>query len=155
MDNYRRHYVRNRVYIWDSNFGIRQQQSYQLDQTQIGRQQSSQTSLVDTFFKERRFDLEPPENVCAALRHFLQQADESDLQQDSVAGDNARLLALVDERCDRTGWKDHSSRLRHTRDWAQYAQHPPPGECQQRALLNAHGLYNKFGIPNVSHFKHL
>ena len=110
-------------------------------------------SIIDAFLKERRFDLEPPENICIALRHFLEQASESDLRQDPVDDENARLLALVDERCDRTGWKDHTSKLIHSRDWTRYAEYPPPGECQQRALLNACGLYKKLGITDVGCLK--
>ena len=152
MDTNQQRYIQNRVYVWDTKFETRQQESYHMDQTQIGRQQSSPESIVESFLRQRRFDLEPPENVCVALRQFLEQANEDDLQRDPSVGEveNARLLALIDERCDRTGWKDYRSKLVYTRDWPQYARYPPTGECQQREMLNARGLYQRLGIPNVS-----
>ena len=149
MDDFPRPYTRNRMDIWDSKFRTRRQEKYHMYGAQIGRQRSPQTSIVDSFLRERRFDLEPLENVCVDLRQFLQHANEDELLQSPVAGESAKLLALVDERCDRTGWKDYSSKLVHTRDWSQYAQRPPTGECQQREVVNAHGLHQKLRISNV------
>ena len=140
--------ARNRVFTWNPKFGMRQQKSYAMDRTQIGRHRG-QASIIETFFKESRFDLEPPQQSCLALRQFLEQADEDDLLREPVTVDEARILALVDERCDRTGWKDSSGQNFYSRDWLQYAQNPPAGDCLQQDIFHARGLYLKLEKPDV------
>ena len=142
MESFHRHSrrsIRNNVFVWDSNFTSRQQQSYASDHKRIVRQPGE--SAADAFLNWERSGLCPPLYNYAALRELLDKAKETDLHLEPVASQYAPEVALVDDRCDRTGWKDIMDRHHAARDWNLYARYPPSEESQQSRLLNASGLF--------------
>ena len=154
---------RHRVFVWNPKFKTRQEDSYQLEDYQIGHQlhqqiaediqngrQPQRGTVIDAFLRKGRFDLDPPQGAFRSLRAFLKRARESDLHQDPISTEDARLLALVDERCDRTGWISKNKKRYYTRDWLQYSEYPPEGDCRQWNLLHAKGLYERLARLQVS-----
>ena len=144
MESFRRQSrrpFRKNAYVWDSIFTSRQQQSYASDQRRIERQPGE--SIVHAFLRWERFGLDPPLYNFAALRNFLDKAKEADLLQQLAGPPYTPEIALIDDRCDRTGWRDTLDRHHAARDWNLYARYPPSGECQQSSLLTAKGLFQK------------
>lgn len=121
---------------------MRQKQAYPLEDNRIEQQPSQ--SIVSVFLKENRSSLDPPQYNYTSLRLFLEKADEVDLLQNQPASQNSAYVALVDDRCDRTGWQDISKQYHSARNWDIYAQRPPPGDCQQSSLLSVGDLYRRF-----------
>ena len=121
---------------------MRQRQSYPLEENRV--EQQPPQSIVSIFLKEQKSGLDPPQYNYTALRLFLEKANEGDLLQNPPTSQNSTHVALVDDRCDRTGWQDISKQHHSARNWDIYARNPPSGDCQQLYLLNAGDLYRRF-----------
>ncbi|MCJ1308189.1 hypothetical protein MMC25_001841 [Agyrium rufum] len=131
-------YFPNRVFVWDPKFTTKQESSYQLEKVQIeDHAQILGSSLLEVFLGAQKFDLAPPQYQSHRMRSFMKKVKLEDL----VNTASRSHLACIDERCDRTGWTGHKQF--YTRDWLQYTDYPPAGECQQRKLLSAQGLYTE------------
>ena len=129
------------VFVWNEKFKTRLRKQHSSDRNKVEAQPSE--SIVTAFLKEQRSGLDPPQYQYTALRAFLDKANEADLVINPPAGPYALKVALVDDRCDRTGWQDVSGEHYPARNWDLYAPFPPPGDFQHLDLLNAGKLIER------------
>ena len=100
-------------------------------------------SIITTFIKRLGLYLDPPQYRFSALREFLNQANEDDLQGVSTNPQQDEPSILLDDRRDDTGWEVAGTR-HWARDWTSYAGgYPPEGQGVVKSMMNARDLYRK------------
>ena len=129
----------DQVFVWDRKFETRQRH----DHEGLKLTPESQESIVTKFIKQFGSRLDPPQYNYAALRDFLDQASEDDLQDGSINPQHDVLSILLDDRRDDTGWEVAGTR-HWARDWNSYAGgYPPEGQGVVKSMMNARDLYKK------------
>ena len=132
---------RRRVFAWDPKFRRRARRTYPAEDRKL-TPEANQT-IVDAFFTQWTSRLDPPQYSYTALRRFLGQADEKDLQKPNATGPGSQELVLLDDRCDNTGWLGTDGEAYSGRDWDGYSRYPPEGENAVTLLLDIQGLYQR------------
>ncbi|MCJ1247183.1 hypothetical protein MMC30_004397 [Trapelia coarctata] len=132
---------RNQVFVWDRKFETRQKHAYRTEEGSL-IQELDQTALT-AFLHEKISRLDPPSHNHTNLQAFLSQVCDADLLRDPPLRQDTKIVALVDERCDNTGWLDVTGKRHAGRDWGGYVNYPPTGEVRPPEMLNAHDLYKK------------
>ncbi|MCJ1387324.1 hypothetical protein MMC18_000166 [Xylographa bjoerkii] len=130
---------RDHVFVWDRKFETRQKQAYRAEESNLRLHPDSST--ITAFLHEQRSRLDPPDYNYVTLRAFLEQARDIDLIKDPPMAPDNRIIALLDERRDPTGWLDIFGDHHPARDWEGYASQPPEGEHRPMLILNACDLY--------------
>ena len=129
------------MFIWDKKFESRRRYAYRTEESSF-EQRSGQTT-IDAFLSAKTSWLDPTDHNYISLRAFLGRADDVDLIRDPPFDQDNRLLALIDERRDTTGWIDINGEHHSARDWDGYASYPPEGKLRSADILNACNLYRK------------
>ena len=130
----------DQVFVWDRKFETRRRHDH--EGLKLIKSES-QESIVTTFIKQFGSRLDPPQYHYAALRDFLDQAKEDDLQGGSRNSQHDELNILLDDRRDDTGWEVAGTR-HWARDWNSYAGgYPPEGQGVLTSMMNARDLYRK------------
>ena len=143
----RRHF-KDHVFVWDKKFAVRQENAY-IAERRLLKAEDNET-IITAFINQFGSWLDPPQYSYRALRDFLEKAiDESGnpeniLNTDPTPAPHSRILVLLDDRRDETGWHDAGGARHRARDWNSYAEgYPPQGESIECSMLNAGDLYRK------------
>ena len=139
------------VFVWDKKFATRREEAYHAESNKV--EAEDQQSMITAFLDQFATRLDPPQYSYAALRNFLEDADEDQLKIDPTPIEHRQVIVLVDDRRDNTGWKDIYTNWHRARDWNSYAEDgcPPVGEDVVRRRMNA-GEFYRAQIPSVSRF---
>ncbi|KAL8822470.1 MAG: hypothetical protein Q9191_006796 [Dirinaria sp. TL-2023a] len=132
---------RRRIFAWDPKFSQRARRANLAEDIKLAPEAHQTT--VDAFFAEFASRLDPPQYSYMALRRFLSQADEKDLQQPSATSLDSQGSVLLDDRRDSTGWLGTDGETYSARDWEGYSRYPPEGENPVTLLLDIQGLYKR------------
>lgn len=132
---------RNHVFAWDRKFETRQKHAYRTEEDNLD--QEPDQSALTVFLQEKVSRLDPPSHNYSNLKAFLSQACDEDLVKDPPLPRDTKIVALVDERCDNTGWLDVTGKHHAGRDWGGYVNYPPTGEVRPPEMFNACKLYKK------------
>lgn len=127
--------------MWDRRFETRQKHAYRTEEDNL-IQEPDQTTLT-VFLQEMQSRLDPPSHSYTKLQVFLSEARDEDLARDLPLPGDEKIVALVDERCDNTGWLDITGKHHAGRDWEGYVNYPPAGEVRSPEMFNACNLYKK------------
>ena len=127
-------------FVWDTKFNTRQIETYSaLDATYA----EPDKSTIHDFVRAQRFSLVPPQYNDIALQEFLEKATLEDLTGANPSPVSAEPIALIDDRCDSSGWQDANGIHHSARDWNGYSKHPPHGTSIYTKILSARELYER------------
>ena len=127
-------------FIWDTKFTTRQFETYSaLDAPYTEPDEST----INNFIRAQRYSLVPPQYNDVALQEFLGKATLEDLTGASPSRASAEPIALIDDRCDSSGWQDANGIHHSARDWNGYSRHPPHGTNIYMKILSARQLYER------------
>ena len=134
---------RDRAFVWEKKFATRREEAYHAERNKVDAE--DQQSIITAFLDQFSTRLDPPQYSYAALRDFLEQANEDQLGIEPTPAQHAQKLVLLDDRCDRTGWTDVNNNWHGARDWNSYAEEgrPPEGESVVCTLMDAGEFYRK------------
>ena len=138
----RRRHFQDSVFVWDKRFSVRREDAYHAESNKL--KSDDQQSTLTAFIAHFGSRLDPPQYSYAALREFLEEADEDLLKANLPPIQNEWTNILLDDRRDNTGWQDVSGRRHLARDWNSYAGgYPPSGKGIVSEIMNAGQLFRK------------
>ncbi|KAI4186791.1 MAG: hypothetical protein L6R41_003246 [Letrouitia leprolyta] len=130
------------VFVWDKKFAVRQLNAHNHENNRITHDDGE--TIIDAFLNQFSSRLDPPQYNYVALRRFLEEASQDDLETTSTVAQYDQRNILLDDRRDDTGWQDVNQVRHFARDWNSYAGgYPPEGNNIFQASMNARELYGK------------
>lgn len=128
---------------WEKRFAVRREEVYHAESNKVKAE--DQLSIVDAFLDKFRTRLDPPQLSYAAVRKFLELADENQLKVDPTPAQYRQINILLDDRRGNTGCKDVNDNWHRARDWNSYAEEgrPPEGANVTCSRMDAGELYRK------------
>ena len=127
-------------FIWDTKFTTRQFETYSVLNAP---DTEPDHGTINRFIRAQRYSLVPPQYNDVALQEFLEKATLEDLTGPKPSRTSTEPIALIDDRCDSSGWQDANGIHHSARDWNGYSSHPPHGTSIYTKILSARELYER------------
>lgn len=133
--------LQDHAFVWDRGLAARQTIKYRAEDNKLVP--AGGQKIIDAFLGEQRSRLDPPHVSYIALRKFLESAGEVSWDKVPTPSSLDRLLVLLDDRRDGTGWQDINGAQHSPRNWDEYTNYPPRGEKRVSGLFNPKELHKK------------